>query len=74
VAYIKAWMHIDALWPKFATKPHNVKLRFDVDRINPFGGKNNNWSIWLIFFFNYNFPPWLVTNFFVVLNLHIPSK
>ncbi len=74
VAYIKAWMHIDALWPKFATKPHNVKLRFDVDRINPFGGKNNNWSIWPILFFNYNFPPWLVTNFFVMLNLHIPSR
>jgi len=65
VANNKAWMHINALCPKFATKAHIVKLRLVVDGVNPFGEKSSNWSTWPIFLYNYNLLPWLTTNFFL---------
>jgi len=71
----KAWAHIDALWPKFAIKPLNVRLGLVVDKVNPYGEKNSNWSTWPIFLFIYNLPPWLVMKkFFVVLTLWILIK
>lgn len=71
----KAWAHIDAMWPKFATKPHNVQLALAIDGVNLFSEKSNSWSSWLVLFFNYNLTPWLVTNvFFVMLGLVIPSS
>jgi hypothetical protein len=74
VADSKAWVHIDAMWPKFATKPHNVQLALAIDEVNPFSEKSNSWSSWLVLLFKYNLPPWLVTKtFFVMLGLDIPS-
>jgi hypothetical protein len=66
VAISKTWAHIDATWPKFATKPHNVQLALAIDGVNPFSEKSNNWSSWLVLLFNYNFPPWFVTKHFLL--------
>jgi hypothetical protein len=60
----RAWAHIDAMWPKFIAKPHNVILVLAIDGVTPFSEKNNNWSSWLILLFNYNLSPWLAINFF----------
>jgi hypothetical protein len=61
--------------PNFFENPHNVRLNLATDGVNPFGEKNSNWSTWPILLFNYNLPPWLVTEkFFVMLALIILSK
>ncbi len=69
----KAWHHIDATYPKFATKPINVRLGLTTNGVNSFGEKSNNWLAWPILILNYNLPPWLVTKrFFILLSLIIP--
>jgi len=69
---IKAWAHINATWPKFAVDPRHIRLGLATDGFNPFGEKSSSWSTWLVMFFNYNLPPWLVTKrFFVILSLII---
>jgi hypothetical protein len=46
-----------------------------MDGVNPFGKKNFSWSTWPILLFDYNLPPWLVTNnIFVTLALILLSK
>jgi hypothetical protein len=70
----KAWAHINATWPKFAADPRHMRLGLVIDGFNPFGEKSSSWSTLLVIFFNYNLPPWLVTNrFFVIVSLVIPS-
>ncbi len=33
----KAWAHIEATWPDFASNPRNVRLALATDGFNPFG-------------------------------------
>jgi hypothetical protein len=62
-------------WPKFAIEPYNVRLGLTTDGVNLYNEKSSIWSTWLIVFFNYNLPPWLVIKFFfIMLTLIIPRK
>jgi hypothetical protein len=71
----KTWVHIDVMWPEFATELHNVRLRLVINGVNPFGAQSSTWSTWPVMFQIYNLPPWLVTKtFFVILALIIPGK
>jgi hypothetical protein len=71
----KAQVHIDVMWPKFATEPCNARLGLATNVVNPFGAQSSTWSTWLVMLQIYNLPPWLVTkNFFVILALIILGK
>lgn len=70
VADSKAWAHIEATWPDFASNPRNVRLALPLMGSTPLG----TWSTWPALLLNYNLPPWLVTKrFFMILCLIIPG-
>ena len=54
------WKEFDLQHPDFALKPRNVRLRLAIDKFNPFGNMNNNYSMWSVILIPYNLPPWLV--------------
>jgi len=61
----KAWKHVDTTWLDVATNLHNIRLGLVLD------GMNLN----VVFFLNYNLPPWLTTKwFFIQLALLILGK
>jgi hypothetical protein len=63
------------MWPEFAVEPHNARLGFATNGINPFGVQSSTWSTWLVMLQIYNLPPWLVTKkIWVILALIIPGK
>jgi hypothetical protein len=43
----------------FKEEPHNVRLSFAVDGVNPFGELRSIYSVWPIFVINNNLPPWM---------------
>lgn len=42
VAYSKAWVHIDVMWPKFAIEPHYLQLGLATNGVNPFGAQGSS--------------------------------
>ncbi len=46
----KAWAHINVMWPKFATKPYNVRLGLAKNGVNPFGAQSSTWFTWPFMF------------------------
>lgn len=70
----KDWKHVDNIWLKFATNPHNIRLCLTFGGVNPYADLSTNHSTWQIFFLNYNLPPGLIIKwFFVILTLLIPG-
>jgi hypothetical protein len=61
----KAWKHIGTTWHDFAKDPHNIRLGVTFNGVNPYVDLSTNHFTWLVLFLNYNFPPWLTTNFFL---------
>ncbi|XP_028116383.1 uncharacterized protein LOC114314134 [Camellia sinensis] len=53
------WKNFDTLYPKFASKPHNVKLGLAADGFNLFKAMNVAHSSWPVIVMPYNLPPWL---------------
>ena len=71
----KAWKHIDAMYPEFASSDRNVRLGMALDGVNPFSNQSLSHSTWPVVLLNYNLPPWLITKrFFLMLVLIIPGK
>jgi hypothetical protein len=56
-----AWKHIDEKWPEFTNEVCNIKLRFTLDGVNPFGDHSSCHFVWTMALLIYNLPPWLVT-------------
>jgi hypothetical protein len=70
----KAWAHINATWPEFATDPMHIQLGLTTNGFNSFGEKSSSWSTWPVMFLNYNLTLWLVTKrFFMIVSLITPS-
>ena len=69
-----AWKDFDAAYPTFAHEPRNVRLGLAADGFNPFGDRNNPYSIWPVILVPYNLPPWkYMKEFFFMLTLLIPG-
>ena len=54
------WKKFDLQYPDFALEPRNVRLGLAIDRFNPFGNMNKNYSMWPVILIPYNLPPLLV--------------
>lgn len=72
---MKAWKHIDFVYPWFALEEMNIQLGLALDGVNPFANQSLSHSTWPVVLLKYNLPPWLVTKrFFLMLALFIPGK
>jgi hypothetical protein len=71
----KAWKHVNALYPEFASEERNIRLGMALDGVNPYSNQSLSHSTWPVILLNYNLPPWLITKrFFLMLVLIIPGK
>ena len=71
-----AWKHIDtdAVFGNFGCDKRNMWLALTLDGVNLFKLSNSNWSPWLMLILIYNFEPWLVTNLFFHIIVHVDFR
>ncbi len=60
----KAWTYVDNTWLNLEVEKQNIRLGLAFDGVNPYVNLSTNHSTWLVFFLNYNLPPWLITKRF----------
>ena len=53
----KAWKHINALYPEFASEERNIRLGMALDGVNPYSNQSLSHSTWPVILLNYNLPP-----------------
>lgn len=70
-----AWKTFNQQFPEFPAEPRNVRLGLANDGFNPFGTMSTNYSVWPVFLFPYNFPPWMaMKQTSTILSMVIPGK
>ena len=54
-----AFREIEEKWLVFKDEPHNVRLSFENDGVNPFRETSSIYSVWPIFVIDNNIPTWM---------------
>jgi hypothetical protein len=69
-----AFREIEENWADFKDEPCNVRLSLVVDSVNPFRELRSIYSVWPIFFINYNIPPWMsIKREHIMLTMIVPG-
>ena len=66
-----AFKEIEETWSHFKEEPHNLKLSFLADGVNPYGDMRSVYSVWPI---NNNIPPWMsIKREHIMLSVIVPG-